>query len=65
MIATDFILLGTGVKPNSEIAKEAGIELGFANAIRVDNHMRTNIRGIFAAGDCATAKNYITNKDGK
>ena len=63
MIATDFILLGTGVKPNSEIAKEAGIELGFANAIRVDNHMRTNIRGIFAAGDCATAKNYITNKD--
>ena len=63
MIVTDFILLGTGVKPNSEIAKEAGIELGFANAIRVDNYMRTNIPGIFAAGDCATARNYITNKD--
>src|SRR5262245_52914440 len=32
-IDTDFVLLGTGVRPNSEIAKDAGIELGFANAI--------------------------------
>ena len=62
-IATDLVLLSTGVKPNSEIAKEAGIELGVAKAIKVDEHMRTNIADIFAAGDCATAKNYITNKD--
>jgi NADPH-dependent 2,4-dienoyl-CoA reductase/sulfur reductase-like enzyme len=63
VIATDLVLLSTGVKPNSEIAKEAGIELGVANAIRVDERMRTNIADIFAAGDCATAKNYITNED--
>lgn len=62
-IATDLVLLSTGVKPNSEIAKEAGIELGVAKAIKIDEHMRTNIANIFAAGDCATAKNYITNKD--
>ena len=62
-IATDLVLLSTGVKPNSEIAKEAGIELGVAKAIKVDEHTRTNIADIFAAGDCATAKNYITNKD--
>jgi NADPH-dependent 2,4-dienoyl-CoA reductase/sulfur reductase-like enzyme len=62
-IATDLVLLSTGVKPNSEIAKEAGIELGVANAIKVDGHMRTNVADIFAAGDCATARNYITNKD--
>ena len=60
---TDFIILGTGVKPNSEIAKDAGVELGSANAIRVDEHMKTNIPDVFAAGDCATARNYITNKD--
>jgi NADPH-dependent 2,4-dienoyl-CoA reductase/sulfur reductase-like enzyme len=62
-IAADLLLLGTGVRPNSEIAKAAGIELGVANAIKVDEHMRTNIPDIFAAGDCATARNYITNKD--
>jgi NADPH-dependent 2,4-dienoyl-CoA reductase/sulfur reductase-like enzyme len=62
-INTDFIVLGTGVKPNSEIARDAGVELGSANAIRVDEHMKTNIPDVFAAGDCATARNYITNDD--
>jgi NADPH-dependent 2,4-dienoyl-CoA reductase/sulfur reductase-like enzyme len=62
-IVADLLLLGTGVRPNSEIAKAAGIEIGVANAIKVDEHMRTNIPDIFAAGDCATARNYVTNKD--
>jgi NADPH-dependent 2,4-dienoyl-CoA reductase/sulfur reductase-like enzyme len=62
-IDSDFIVLGTGVRPNSEIARDAGVELGYANAIKVDEYMRTNIQDIFAAGDCATARNYITNKD--
>ena len=62
-IDTDFILFGTGVRPNSEIAKDAGIELGFANAIKVDEYMRTNVPDIFAAGDCATARSYVTNED--
>ncbi len=63
-IPTDLVLLGhCGVRPNSQIAKDAGIELGVYDAIKVDEHMRTNIPDIFAAGDCATARNYITNKD--
>ena len=62
-IDSDFIVLGTGVRPNSEIASDAGIKLGYANAIKVDEYMRTNIPDIFAAGDCASARNYITNKD--
>ena len=55
-IDTDFILFGTGVRPNSEIAKDAGLEIGFANAIKVDEYMRTNVPDIFSAGDCATAE---------
>jgi NADPH-dependent 2,4-dienoyl-CoA reductase/sulfur reductase-like enzyme len=62
-INSDFVVLGTGVKPNSEIARDAGVELGFANAVKVDEYMKTNIPDVFAAGDCATARNYITNKD--
>ena len=63
MIECDLVVLGTGVKPNSELARDAGIELGYANAIKVDNRMRTNMRNIYAAGDCATAVNYVTGKD--
>jgi NADPH-dependent 2,4-dienoyl-CoA reductase/sulfur reductase-like enzyme len=62
-ILADCILFGVGVRPNSEIAKCAGIELGVRNAIKVDDHMRTNIANIYAAGDCATARNYITDED--
>ncbi|HKG89350.1 MAG TPA: FAD-dependent oxidoreductase, partial [Nitrososphaeraceae archaeon] len=62
-IESDLVLLGTGVRPNSEIARDAGIDLGYANAIKVDEYMRTNISNIFAAGDCATAKSYVTGKD--
>jgi NADPH-dependent 2,4-dienoyl-CoA reductase/sulfur reductase-like enzyme len=62
-INADFVILGIGVRPNSEIARDAGIELGYANAIKVDDYMRTNIPDIFAAGDCATARNYVTDKD--
>jgi NADPH-dependent 2,4-dienoyl-CoA reductase/sulfur reductase-like enzyme len=62
-INSDFIVLGTGVRPNSEIAKDAGVELGHSNAIKVDEYMRTTVPSIYAAGDCATARNYITNKD--
>ena len=62
-IDSDLIVIGTGVTPNSEIARDAGIVLGQSNAIKVDEHMRTNIQHIYTAGDCATARNYITNKD--
>jgi NADPH-dependent 2,4-dienoyl-CoA reductase/sulfur reductase-like enzyme len=62
-IDSDLIVVGTGVTPNSEIARDAGIALGQSNAIKVDEYMRTNIQDIYAAGDCATARNYIINKD--
>ena len=62
-IKGDFVLVGVGVRPNTEIAKDAGIELGVSNAIMVDEKMRTNLPDIYAAGDCATARNYVTGKD--
>jgi NADPH-dependent 2,4-dienoyl-CoA reductase/sulfur reductase-like enzyme len=62
-IDSDIVVVGIGVTPNSEIARDAGIVLGQRNAIKVDEYMKTNIQYIYAAGDCATARNYITNKD--
>ena len=49
---TDFAVIASGVIPNSEIAKEAGIETGIAGAIKVNDMMETSIKDIYACGDC-------------
>lgn len=51
----DAVLLAVGVEPNSDLAASAGIELGEARAIRVNEYLQTSREGIYAAGDCATA----------
>jgi len=53
-------VIAIGVKPNVELAKEAGIELGITGAIAVDSRMATNIPSIYAAGDCCETTNRIT-----
>jgi NADPH-dependent 2,4-dienoyl-CoA reductase/sulfur reductase-like enzyme len=49
----DVVLLDTGVVPNVELAREAGIQTGVTGAISVNAYMETNVPGIFAAGNCA------------
>ncbi len=49
----DMVLLDTGVVPNVDLAREAGIQTGVTGAISVNSHMETNVPGIFAAGNCA------------
>lgn len=61
-IKTDFILLSTGVRPNTELAERTGIELGITKAIKVDERMRTNIRDIYSCGDCSEQYHVITGK---
>jgi NADPH-dependent 2,4-dienoyl-CoA reductase/sulfur reductase-like enzyme len=58
----DLVLLAIGARPNSELAKKAGIALGVAGAIEVDEYMRTNVPDVFAAGDCAEAMHLVTGK---
>jgi len=60
--STDLVLLATGVRPNVDFAKEAGVELGETGAIAVDALQRTNIDGILAAGDCAEAYHRIVER---
>ena len=49
----DLVVVAAGFKPNVEIAAEAGVEIGRTGAIRTDDRMETNLRGVYAAGDCA------------
>ncbi len=62
-IPADFVLLSIGVQPNSEVAAAAGIELGVKNAIRVNARMETNIKSIYAAGDCATTMHLLSGDE--
>jgi NADPH-dependent 2,4-dienoyl-CoA reductase/sulfur reductase-like enzyme len=62
MIPADLVVIAIGVKPNVELAKAAGIELGKTGAIAVDSRMETRTPGIFAAGDCCETVNRITGK---
>ncbi len=48
----DFVLVVVGVRPDTELAADAGAELGTKGAIVVDEAMRTNLPDVFAAGDC-------------
>jgi len=61
-IEADMVILSIGVRPNTGIAVEAGIEMGATRAIKVNKYMETNIKDIYAAGDCAENTNLITGK---
>ena len=56
------VLISTGVRPNTGLAKTAGIELGIAGAIRVNEKMQTNLPDIYACGDCAEQFHVVTGK---
>jgi NADPH-dependent 2,4-dienoyl-CoA reductase/sulfur reductase-like enzyme len=58
----DLVLLAAGVRPQSALAEEAGIKLGVKGAIAVVAGMRTNVPGVFAAGDCAEAYHLLLNQ---
>jgi NADPH-dependent 2,4-dienoyl-CoA reductase/sulfur reductase-like enzyme len=61
-IACDMVVVGAGFQPNTQLAAEAGIQLGRTGAIRTDERMETNLRGIFAAGDCAECTHLVTGR---
>ncbi|MHA1466511.1 MAG: FAD-dependent oxidoreductase [Promethearchaeota archaeon] len=61
-IETDMIILSIGIKPESQLAKDAGLGIGPKGHIIVDNHMRTSDPNIYAVGDAVEIKNYITQQ---
>ncbi len=61
-LEADLILIAKGIRPNGELAEQAGIRLGMSGAIAVDQRMETSVEGIFAAGDCAESFHRITNR---
>ena len=58
----DLALVDVGVRPNTDLAEQAGIPLGMSGAIRVDRRGQTEIPGIYAAGNCAETVHLVTGK---
>lgn len=62
ILETDLALVTVGIRPNTDLAKKAGVQTGPTGAIQVDARMQTNLRNVFAAGDCAESKCRVINK---
>lgn len=59
----DIVIVSTGVTPNTEFLAGSGLEMTEKGAIIVNEKSETSIKGVYAAGDCATARHLITGRD--
>ena len=58
----DAVILAIGYHPNTELAKQAGLTISDKGFIKVDEYMRTEDPDIFAVGDCAEKRDFVTRK---
>ncbi|OPY10859.1 MAG: putative NADH oxidase [Syntrophaceae bacterium PtaB.Bin038] len=61
-LPADIVILGLGVRPNTDLAARAGIPLGVRDALRVNDRMQTGVSGIWAAGDCAESFHLVSRR---
>jgi NADPH-dependent 2,4-dienoyl-CoA reductase/sulfur reductase-like enzyme/rhodanese-related sulfurtransferase len=60
VLPTDVVLLSVGVRPDTGLARQAGLELGVGGAVRVDATMRTSDAYIWAVGDAVEVTDAVT-----
>jgi len=58
----DAVILSMGYRPNTELAAKSGIYVDEDNFIAVDEFMRTHVPDVFAVGDCAQKRDFVTRK---
>ncbi len=61
-LPADMVILSIGIKPNTKLAQEAGIEIGATRAIKVNERMETSVPDVYAIGDCAESVHLVTGK---
>jgi len=61
-IEADLFLSAFGVRANTKLAVDAGIPLGESRAIQTNAKMETDVKDVYAVGDCAEASNLITHR---
>lgn len=58
----DIIVMAVGIRANTKIASDCGLELEVNKTIKVNEYMQTNDEDIYAVGDCVTLKNILSGK---
>jgi pyruvate/2-oxoglutarate dehydrogenase complex dihydrolipoamide dehydrogenase (E3) component/rhodanese-related sulfurtransferase len=58
----DAVILCVGIKANTEYLKDSDIDLMPNKTVKVNEYLETNVKDIYAVGDCATVTNRVTNK---
>ena len=58
----DIVILALGVRPDSALARTAGLAIGERGGIRVDDQMRTSDPDIFAVGDAVEVRDFVTGE---
>jgi len=61
-LSCELAVVATGVRPNTQLAVDAGLETGKTRGIVVNERMETSDPDIYAAGDCVEVKNLLTGK---
>ncbi|MGY6278062.1 FAD-dependent oxidoreductase [Methylomonas sp. MgM2] len=61
-LRAEAVMISVGVKPRTELARQAGLEIGELGGIRVDEAMRTSDPAIWAVGDVVEVRNVITGR---
>lgn len=61
-INSDIVLLAIGIRPNGELAKEAGLELNKRGGVVVDKYLRTSDTNIYALGDVIEVKDFVNGE---
>jgi NADPH-dependent 2,4-dienoyl-CoA reductase/sulfur reductase-like enzyme len=61
-VEADLVVLGTGTRPFSDLAADAGIPIGVSGGIVTDRRQRTPVEGVWAAGDCAETFHRVSKQ---
>ncbi len=61
-LAVDGVILATGYRPNTELARRSGLSMRQYDTIYVDEYMRTTQPDVFAIGDCAEKRHFLTKR---
>ena len=61
-IATDMVLLSIGVRPETKLAKDAGLAIGERGGITVNDYMQTSDADIYALGDAVEVRHLVTGQ---
>jgi NADPH-dependent 2,4-dienoyl-CoA reductase/sulfur reductase-like enzyme len=59
-VQTDMVIVSVGVRPETKLAKEAGLTLGARGGIAVNPHMQTNDAAIYAVGDAVEVTDFVS-----